>query len=253
MRSTRGGSSGNGRSRSAGAACSCPSIERIGALTDPVETILGHRFARPDLLREALTHRSALQGKARHHGSNERLEFIGDRVLGLVMAEWLAERFPDEQEGELGRRLAQLVSQPVLAEVAETIGLPSVLSVAPGEARAGVKRRATVLADALEAALGALYLDGGLETAQRFIRQAWDATMTRQSEPPKDAKTALQEWAQKRGTMPTYAIAERVGPPHAPLFTVEVTVGDATACGTAGSKRAAEQAAAEALLQELGA
>ncbi|MBN8899630.1 MAG: ribonuclease III [Rhodospirillales bacterium] len=253
MRNIRGGNSGNGRSRSVGAACSPWSIEQAWALTDPVQAILGHSFTRPDLLREALTHRSALQGKARHRGSNERLEFIGDRVLGLVMAEWLAERFPDEQEGELGRRLAQLVSQPVLAEVAEAIGLDDVLSVAPGEARAGVKRRATVLADALEAALGALYLDGGLAAAQRFIRHAWDGIMTRQSEPPKDAKTALQEWAQKRATMPIYTIAERIGPPHAPMFTVRVMVGEATASGTAGSKRAAEQAAAEALLQVLSA
>ena len=94
------------------------------------------------------------------------MEFVGDRVLGLLMAEWLAERFPREQEGDLGRRLAVLVSQPVLAEVAETIGLGEALSVAPGEAKAGVRRRATVLADALEAALGALYLDGGLERAR---------------------------------------------------------------------------------------
>src|SRR6201999_554235 len=115
-------------------------------------------------------------------GSNERLEFIGDRVLGLLIAEWIAERFPDEQEGDLGRRLAALVSQPVLAQVAETIGLGDALSVAPGEARAGVKRRATVLADALEAALGAIYLDGGLDAARDFIRRTWHETMIGQTE-----------------------------------------------------------------------
>ena len=131
-------------------------------------TLLGHDFARPELLREALTHRSALRPRAKGLGSNERLEFIGDRVLGLVMAEWLAERFPVEQEGELGRRLAWLVSQPVLAVVAEEIGLAEALSVAPGEARAGVRQRATGLADALEASLGALYLDGGLDKARAF-------------------------------------------------------------------------------------
>ena len=107
------------------------------------------------------------------------MEFIGDRVLGLLIAEWLAERFPREQEGDLGRRLAVLVSQPVLAEVAEEIGLGEALSVAPGEAQAGVRRRATVLADALEAALGALYLDGGLERARAFVRRAWDGAMDR--------------------------------------------------------------------------
>ena len=118
-----------------------------------------------------MTHRSAVHGRGRLRGasgSNERMEFVGDRVLGLLIAEWLAERFPHEQEGDLGRRLAVLVSQPVLADVAETIGLGEALSVAPGEAKAGVRRRATVLADALEAALGALYLDGGLELARAF-------------------------------------------------------------------------------------
>src|SRR5579862_9245059 len=117
-----------------------------------------------------MTHRSAVYGRGRRgRGSNERMEFIGDRVLGLLIAEWLAERFPHEQEGELGRRLAALVSQPILAQVAETIGLGEALSVAPGEARAGVKRRATVLADALEAVLGAIYLDGRLEPARDVV------------------------------------------------------------------------------------
>jgi ribonuclease-3 len=221
-------------------------------MSQPLESILGHVFKRPELLAEALTHRSAAQGRGRARPSNERLEFIGDRVLGLAMAEWLAERFPREQEGELGRRLAYLVSQPVLAGVAETIGLAAALSVSPGEARAGVARRATVLADALEAALGALYMDGGLAVARDFVRRAWDDAMTTQAEPPKDAKTSLQEWAQKRGLdLPAYAITDRSGPPHAPAFTVTVTVGSAEASGSAGSRRAAEQRAAEALLQHL--
>ncbi len=221
-------------------------------MTTAFETLLGHDFTRPDLLREAMTHRSALKARAKGQGSNERLEFIGDRVLGLVMAEWLAERFPREQEGELGRRLAQLVSQPVLAGVAEAIGLEAALSVSPGEARAGVKQRATVLADALEASLGALYLDGGLDPARAFIRHAWMAAMTAQAEPPKDAKTRLQEWAQKRSlALPDYAVTGRSGPPHAPAFVITVTVGTASGTGTAGSKRAAEQRAAEALLRSL--
>ena len=224
---------------------------------------LGHEFKRPELLREALTHRSAAQGSSRGsgrgrgagtHASNERLEFIGDRVLGLTIAEWLAERFPLEQEGDLGRRLAYLVSQPVLAAVAETVGLAAVLSVSPGEAKAGVTKRATVLADALEAALGALYLDGGLDAARDFVRRAWYHAMVDQADPPKDAKTALQEWAQKRGKdLPVYEITARSGPPHAPAFTVTVTVGGADANGTAGSKRAAEQLAADALLVRLPA
>ena len=216
------------------------------------ETILGHAFKRPDLLQEALTHRSAAQGKGRRRASNERLEFIGDRVLGLAMAEWLAERFPNEQEGELGRRLAYLVSQPVLATVAETAGLAAALSVSPGEAKAGVAKRATVLADALEAALGALYLDGGLAPARDFIRRAWNEAMVEQADPPKDAKTALQEWAQKRGKdLPVYEVTGRSGPPHAPAFVVTVTVGTFDADGNGGSKRAAEQRAAETLLTRL--
>jgi ribonuclease III len=225
-------------------------------LTTPIETILGHDFARPELLREAMTHRSAVHGRGhpRGKGSNERMEFVGDRVLGLLIAEWLAERFPGEQEGDLGRRLAVLVSQPVLADVAEAIGLGETLSVAPGEAKAGVRRRATVLADALEAALGALYLDGGLEPARAFVRRAWGDVMNRQEEPPKDAKTRLQEWVQARALgLPAYIVASRAGPPHSPEFVVTVAAGGFVGTGAAGSKRAAEQLAAHDLLRVLGA
>jgi ribonuclease-3 len=224
-------------------------------LSTPIEAILGHDFTRADLLREAMTHRSALtgRGRGRGRGSNERMEFVGDRVLGLLIAEWLAERFPREQEGDLGRRLAQLVSQPVLAAVAEQVGLGETLSVAPGEARAGVRRRATVLADALEAALGALYFDGGLERARDFVRRAWAGVMDAQEAPPKDAKTALQEWVQARGMpLPEYIVTSSIGPPHAPEFVVTVAVGEFVGTGTAGSKRAAEQLAAQALLRVLG-
>jgi len=224
--------------------------------TDPglaeAQRLLGHEFTRPGLLREALTHRSAARPRAagrRGTGSNERLEFVGDRVLGLLIAEWVIERFPEEQEGELGVRLASLVSGPVLAAIAESIGLAPALTVSAGESRAGVRKRATVLADAMEAAIGALYLDGGLDPARRFVRAAWEAVMTAQTEPPKDAKTALQEWAQKHGLpLPDYQLASREGPPHAPVFVVTVTVGNRTGTGTAGTKRAAEQLAAIDLL-----
>jgi ribonuclease III len=218
------------------------------------DVLLGYTFKRPALLQEALTHRSALHGHGRTHGSNERLEFIGDRVLGLIMAEWLAERFPREQECDLGRRLAYLVSQPVLAVVAGNTGLVEALSVSPGEAKAGVKKRATVLADALEATLGALYLDGGLDAAREFVRRAWNDAMIEQADPPKDAKTGLQEWAQKRGLdLPSYAVTARSGPPHAPEFTVTVSVGTLSGSGTGTNKRAAEQVAAEALLAKVPA
>ena len=220
------------------------------------EAVLGHRFARADLLREALTHRSAAHpqraGRAKGAGSNERLEFVGDRVLGLLIAEWLAERFPLEQEGELGRRLAHLVSQPVLAAIAEEAKLQAIIDVAPGESKAGVRRRATVLADAVEAAIGALYLDGGIEPARGFVRRAWDGAMTAQAAPPKDAKTALQEWAQGRGhPLPAYVVTSREGPSHAPVFVISVTVDGRTGTGSAGTKRAAEQDAATDLLGKL--
>lgn len=223
-------------------------------MSDAFETILGHAFVRPELLREALTHRSAAHSPSRRKGagSNERLEFVGDRVLGLLMAEWLAERFPDEQEGGLGRRLGHLVSQPVLAEVAEQIGLGTALEVSPGEARAGVKRQATVLADALEASLGAMFIDAGLEPARNFIRRAFAEVMETQAVPPKDPKTGLQEWAQARGfELPRYIVASRAGPSHSPVFVVTVAVAQRTGSGTAGSKRAAEQLAATDLLGQL--
>jgi ribonuclease-3 len=220
------------------------------------EAIVGHHFTDPSLLRQALTHRSAAHDAGRRRkgnsGSNERLEFVGDRVLGLLIAEWLAERYPHEQEGELGRRLAHLVSQPVLAAIGAERGLPAVLAVAPGESRAGLRRRATVLADAMEAALGALYFDGGIEAARRFVRQAWEGAMAVQTVPPKDPKTALQEWAQARGhELPSYRIVSREGPPHSPCFVVTVAAGEVRGTGTAGTKRAAEQAAASDLLAKL--
>jgi len=215
-----------------------------------LEAILGHVFQRPELLREALTHRS-ISGR-RGGFSNERLEFLGDRVLGLLVAEWLAERFPTEQEGELGRRLAYLVSQPVLAEVAEAIGLVAAISVAPGEARVGVKKRATVMADALEAVIGALFIDDGLPPARNFVRNAWKAPMQALASPPKDAKTALQELLQAKGKdLPDYRIVSRDGPPHQPVFVIAVSAGPLTGTGQAGSKREAEQVAAGDLLRQL--
>jgi ribonuclease-3 len=214
---------------------------------DHAQTLLGHRFARPELLAEALTHRSAAGAKG--VGSNERLEFIGDRVLGLIVAEWLIERFPNEQEGKLGPRMAALVSKPALAEIAQTHGLAPLLNVAAGESRRGVRNQATVLADALEAIIGALYLDAGLDASRSFIRRVMAEVVDKQFTPPKDPKTALQEWVLKRALpLPAYEVVEMSGPSHAPHFVIKVSVGDAAGRGEAGSKRAAEQAAAQALL-----
>ncbi len=228
-----------------------------------IESLLGRKFTRPELLREALTHRSAsnemrLQrpklpdpGRA-GSGSNERLEFIGDRVLGLLMAEWLIERFPDEQEGELGPRHAYLVSRPVLARIAAGIGLAAALDVAPHEARAGIRQAANVLADAIEAVLGAAYLDGGLEAPRRFVRAAWSEAVLAQALPPKDPKTALQEWLLGRGmALPSYTLESAEGPSHAPRFVIQGAACGRIGRGTAGNKRAAESAAAADLLGQL--
>jgi ribonuclease-3 len=217
---------------------------------DAAEALLGHRFSDKRMLTEALTHRSA--AGARGAGSNERLEFIGDRVVGLIVAEWLLEKFPAEREGELGPRLAALVSRPALALVAETHGLAALLAVAPGEAKRGVRERSTVLADALEALIGALYLDAGFEAARAFVRRVMADVVEQQFVPPKDPKTALQEWALKRALpLPGYDVVEQSGPSHAPKFVIRAVVGDASAVGEAGSKRAAEQAAAQKLLELL--
>ena len=232
------------------------------ARTQAAETILGHRFRQPGLLAEALTHRSAAHGKRGAHrpgerrgvGSNERLEFIGDRVLGLLVAEWLIERFPAEQEGELGPRHAHLVSRRVLAEIAEAAGLSVALSIGANEQRAGVGQLANVLADAMEAALGALYLDAGLDAARTFVRGAWLPAMDAMVLPPKDPKTALQEWLMARGLpLPVYAVSTRTGPSHEPEFVMMVTGGGQEGTGTAGNKRLAERAAAADLLTRLQA
>jgi ribonuclease III len=170
-------------------------------------------------------------------------------VLGLIIAEWLIERFPNEQEGKLGPRLAALVSKPALAAVAEAHGLAEMISVAPGEARRGVSAQANVLADALEAMIGALYLDAGLPSARDFVRRMMATVVGAQSAPPKDPKTALQEWALKRALpLPAYSVVEQSGPSHAPSFVIRVAVGAAHAEARAGAKRAAEQEAARMLL-----
>jgi ribonuclease-3 len=211
------------------------------------EALLGHAFADKTLLTEALTHRSAAGAKG--YGSNERLEFIGDRVLGLVVAEWLLEKFPAEREGALGLRLAALVSAPTLTKVAEAHGLAALLAVAPGESKRGVRDLSNVLADALEALIGALFLDAGFAAARDFVRRVMAASVESQFLPPKDPKTALQEWALKRALpLPAYDVVEQAGPSHAPTFVIRATVGDASATGTAGSKRGAEQDAAKILL-----
>ena len=217
------------------------------------QALLGHEFNRPDLLAEALTHRSAAQGRSRRSpgGSNERLEFLGDRVLGLLIAEWLIERFPEEQEGKLGLRFADLVSREALAEVGTRIGYARAVSL--GAASAATEAAgANVLADAMEAALGALFLDAGLEQARLFVRRAWEERIAGQVLPPEDPKTSLQMWLQGRGKpLPLYEVVSTEGPSHAPVFVIRVSGAGKSGSGEAGTKRAAERAAAAALLAQL--
>jgi ribonuclease-3 len=158
---------------------------------------LAHPFRDPTLLARALTHRSAADPRRQMLDSNERLEFLGDRVLGLLIAEWLHERFPGEREGDLGKRLATLCSQDVIAPIAETMGLAAALRVPPSEGRAGIRARHTVLADALEAVLGALYLDGGLEAARTWSRREWAPPSPPDLKPPASSKNRCRStrWA----------------------------------------------------------
>lgn len=216
---------------------------------------LGHRFADAALLDEALTHRSAVDRKKRAkfaHG-NERLEFLGDRVLALVVAEMLQLQFPNDSEGELAKRHAALVKASVLADVARDVGLGEHLLLADNERASGGAAKPTILADACEAVLGAIYRDGGLAAAAKFVRKHWQARLEAAVKPPADAKTALQEWAQGRGLkLPEYKEVGREGPAHAPKFAIEVAVQNrAPARGIGRTKREAERDAAGKLLAEL--
>lgn len=223
-------------------------------LTGPA---FGHAFNNPDLLREALTHRSAIprgHGRAPAKRSNERLEFVGDRVLALLMAEWLAERFPTEPEGLLARRHAELVAEPQLASIGKALGLPEQLVIAPNEARAGVGQGAAVLADAVEAVLGAIYYDGGLTAARDFVRAAWSDAVATQLHAPKHPKSDLKEWLEARGAaLPPFVEGERTGPAHAYVFTVTVTAMGRTGTGMASTKQSAERDAAADLLRQVQA
>lgn len=215
---------------------------------------LGYSFGDPRLLTEAMTHPSALSGRAPRQGFGyERLEFLGDRVLGLVVAAMLFENFPNEAEGELARRHAALVCREALARIALKLGIDRALSLSKGEEDGGGRRNPTILADACEAVLGAIYADGGLDHARALILAEWRPLMAEATRPPKDGKTALQEWAQSLGKpLPIYRVIGTEGPSHDPRFLVAVEIeGLSPLTGQGGSKRAAEQAAAAAMLESL--
>lgn len=219
-----------------------------------LEETLGHHFAEPALLREALRHRSAQGVRSGRQSSNERLEFVGDRVLALIVAEWLAERFPRESEGDWGKRLSHLVAGATVGGIAERLGLGEHLLMPDEESRAGVRERSRVLADGMEAVLGAMFLDGGLAPARGFIRRAWAPVLDDMKVPPQPPKTALQEWAHAKGLAPpAYRVVTVGGPSHAPLFHATVALDEREAVATGSSKREAEQEAARLWLEGLGA
>lgn len=210
-----------------------------------LEEKLHYKFKNPNLLTSALTHSSA------NINSNERMEFLGDRVLGLVMTDYLYKNF-DKEEGYLAKKLNYWVSRVSCAEVARMIGLGDALMLAPSEDDSGGRKKETILGDACEAVIAAIYLDGGFEAAQKTVLHLWSSLIDRPMQIT-DSKSALQEWSQARNLgLPDYKIIARSGPDHAPIFRVQVfvkTMGHAVGQGT--SRRTAEHEAATLLLEQL--
>lgn len=219
-----------------------------------LEDRIGYTFADKPLFERALTHISALSGGATRVNSYQRLEFLGDHVLGLVISDMLFNAFPKANEGELSRRLADLVRKETCAEVARAMDVGPALKLGSSESHAGGRLRATILADACEALVGAVFIDGGYDAAEALVERFWKERMLKPLRPLRDPKTILQEWAQGRGLpAPAYKELARTGPHHDPEFRVAVTLPDRPqAEGLGSSKRAAEQAAAAALLNSIG-
>jgi ribonuclease-3 len=223
---------------------------------DELQQRVEHSFARRELLEEALIHPSALAAGADNGAGADfnRLEFLGDRILGVVVAEELLERNREEGAGLLALRFNALVRRESCAEVAAELGLGRYLRMANSERAAGGEEKPAILADACEALIAAIYLDGGFEAARRFVRRHWALLMDEKVGAAKDAKTELQEWAHRMTFQPPeYRLVETEGPPHQPVFTVEVEVpGGGSAIGRGSTKRVAEQEAAAMLLQGVG-
>ena len=216
-----------------------------------LETTLGHRFKDRALLNRALTHASARTGKTIQ--DNERLEFLGDRVLGLAIAELLCETFPEASEGDLARRFNRLVRGGTCAAIGRKIKLGPHLILSGSEAESGGRDKDTILADAVEALLGAVLIESGYNAARTIIRDLWAGELEKLPVVSVDAKSALQEWAQGRGLpLPEYVVTKQDGPSHAPDFEITVTVqGFAPETGSGNSKRIAEQQAAARLFEAL--
>jgi ribonuclease III len=219
-----------------------------------LEERIGYRFKDAALLDSALSHISALKGARNRAGSYQRLEFLGDHVLGLVISDMLFRAFPKADEGELSRRLADLVRKETCAEIARGIDLGAAIRLGASEANAGGRTRPAILADVCEALIGAVYLDGGYGDAEALVARLWETRMKTKAQPLRDPKTVLQEWAQARGlATPVYREIARSGPDHDPEFRVAVQLPKlAPAEGSGRSKRAAEQAAAAAMMAREG-
>lgn len=211
---------------------------------------LGHRFEMPALLVQAVTHSSK---SSPNRDDNQRLEFLGDRVLGLVMAEALLDADTTASEGQIAPRYNALVRREACAAVAREIDLGAVLKLGRSEMKSGGRRKDALLADAMEAVIAAVWLDAGHAAARGVVRALWSSRIAAVDDDARDPKTSLQEWAQaRREPPPAYVEVARSGPDHAPIFTIEVRLQSGpTAQATAGSKRHAEQAAAEALLEKV--
>jgi ribonuclease-3 len=218
-----------------------------------LEQRIGHVFADRDLLERALTHSSVGKG-ATKVSDNERLEFLGDRVLNLIVAEHIVQALPDATEGELSKLMARLVNYHACAEAARAAGVGEALRADSSATKVGVRKNDRVLGDACEALIAALYREGGLELARRFVLAFFADKLNDLQKPAKDPKTVLQEWAMARSLpLPDYVVIDQKGPSHEPLFTIEVRVeGQAPATAVAGAKRDAEKAAAQQLLDRLG-
>jgi ribonuclease-3 len=219
-----------------------------------LEDRIGHHFTDSAKLEIALTHISALRGARNRAASYQRLEFLGDHVLGLVISDMLYRAFPKADEGELSRRLADLVRKETCTEIALSIDLGAAIRVGSSEQNAGARSRPAILADVCEAVIGAVYLDGGYKAAEGVVERLWQVRLSATAQPLRDPKTVLQEWAQARGLpTPAYREVARSGPDHSPEFRVAVQLpAFAPAEGLGRSKRAAEQAAAAAMLAREG-
>lgn len=219
-----------------------------------IEERIGYAFNDPTLLATAFTHVSALKAARNRTDSYQRLEFLGDHVLGLIVSDMLYRAFPKADEGELSKRLADLVRKETCVDVARSLGFLDAIKLGAVGAGAGARLRKSVLGDICEAVIGAIFLDGGYAIAAKFVEANWLERMRKPQRPLRDPKTVLQEWAQGKGLpVPVYREIERTGPHHDPQFRVAVDLpGLVSAEGTGGSKRAAEKAAASAMLASEG-